>query len=252
MSANRPFVLTIAGFDPSAGAGILADVKTFEQHRVYGFGINTGNTIQTENEFFEMQWTDLTFVLKSIEKLFDNYTIEAVKIGIVPTLDYLKQIVFAINNISPKTKIIWDTVLKSTTEFDFLTIENQVVLIEILKKIDLITPNYNEILQLSSKEINAETIAKMLSKHCPVLLKGGHNPNEIGYDYLYLKNDFFSFTPNENNILISEKHGSGCVLSSAITANLALEQDLKTACVNAKKYIETYLQSNPAKLGYHV
>ena len=49
MSTNRPFVLTIAGFDPSAGAGVLADVKTFEQHRVYGFAINTGNTIQTEN-----------------------------------------------------------------------------------------------------------------------------------------------------------------------------------------------------------
>ena len=56
MSANRPFVLTIAGFDPSAGAGVLADVKTFEQHRVYGFAINTGNTIQTENEFVEMQF----------------------------------------------------------------------------------------------------------------------------------------------------------------------------------------------------
>lgn len=252
MSAYRPFVLTIAGFDPSAGAGVLADVKTFEQHRVYGFGINTGNTIQTENEFFEMQWTNLTFVLKSIEKLFDNYTIEVVKIGIVPTLDYLKQIVFAIKIISPKTKIVWDTVLKSSTDFDFLNIENQVILIEILKKIDLITPNYNEIVQLTSKGNNAETIAKMLSKYCPVLLKGGHNTNEVGYDYLYLENEFFSLHPNENNILISEKHGSGCVLSSAITANLALEQDLKTACVNAKKYIETYLQSNPTKLGYHV
>ena len=96
MSANRPIVLTIAGFDPSGGAGILADVKTFEQHRVYGFAINTGNTIQTENEFFEMQWTDLNFVLKSLEKLFDNYSIKAVKIGIVPSLEYLKQIVFTI------------------------------------------------------------------------------------------------------------------------------------------------------------
>jgi hydroxymethylpyrimidine/phosphomethylpyrimidine kinase len=79
MSANRPFVLTIAGFDPSGGAGILADAKTFEQHHVYGFAVNTGNTIQTENEFFEIQWTDLDFVLKSLEKLFENYNIKAVK-----------------------------------------------------------------------------------------------------------------------------------------------------------------------------
>lgn len=249
MSTNRPFVLTIAGFDPSGGAGVLADAKTFEQHRVSGFAINTGNTIQTENEFFEMQWTDLTFVLKSVEKLFQHYSIKAVKIGIIPSLDYLKEIVLLVKKLSPKTKIIWDTVLKSSTEFDFINIKNQAVLIEILKEIDLITPNYNEILQLSSEEINAETIAVDLSKYCAVLLKGGHNPDEIGVDYLYLENDFFRLTPNKT--LIFEKHGSGCVLSSAITANIALEQDLKTACSNAKKYIETYLQSNQTKLGYH-
>ena len=249
MSANRPFVLTIAGFDPSGGAGILADAKTFEQHHVYGFAVNTGNTIQTENVFYEMQWTDLAFVLNSMEKLFDNYTIKAVKIGIIPSLDYLKEIVLLVKRLSPKTKIIWDTVLKSTTEFDFINIKNQAFLIEILKEIDLITPNYDEILQLSSEEINAETIAENLSDYCAVLLKGGHNPDEIGVDYLYLKNKIFRLTPKEN--LVFEKHGSGCVLSSAITGNIALEQDLKTACTNAKNYIENYLQSNQTKLGYH-
>jgi hydroxymethylpyrimidine/phosphomethylpyrimidine kinase len=249
MSANRPFVLTIAGFDPSAGAGVLADIKTFEQHRVYGFAINTGNTIQTENEFFEMQWTGLAFVLKSLEKLFANYTIKAVKIGIIPSLEYLKEIILTIKKLSPKTKIVWDTVLKSTTEFDFLTIENQALLIEILKKINLITPNYDEILQLSSKGINAKRAAIQLSKYCPVLLKGGHNPNEIGIDNLYTQNEIYTLLPKTNKCY--EKHGSGCVLSSAITANLALEQNLQTACKNAKTYTENYLLSNPTKLGFH-
>ncbi|MFV8368459.1 hydroxymethylpyrimidine/phosphomethylpyrimidine kinase [Flavobacterium sp. LB2R40] len=249
MSENRPYVLTIAGFDPSGGAGVLADIKTFEQHHVYGFALNTGNTIQTEREFFEMHWTDQAFVLRSLDKLFKNYTIKAVKIGIVPSLDYLKEIVFLIKKLSPKTKIIWDTVLKSTTNFNFLILENQNSLIEILREIDLITPNYNEIVQLSSEEINAERIAITLSKHCAVLLKGGHNPAAIGIDYLYTSKEIFRLKPN--NTLVFEKHGSGCVLASAITANLALEQDLKTACINAKKYIETYLESNPTKLGYH-
>lgn len=249
MSQNRPFALTIAGFDPSAGAGVLADVKTFEQHRVYGFAINTGNTIQTENEFFEMQWTDLDFVLKSIKKLFENYDIKAVKIGIVPSLDYLKEIVFLIKNLSPTTKMVWDTVLKSTTNFDFMSIENQSSLIEILKKIDLITPNYNEILKLTSNEMDANPIAANLSKYCPVLLKGGHNPAEIGVDYLYTKEELFKLSPN--TIEIFEKHGSGCVLSSSITANLALDQDLIVACENAKKYTENYLLTNATKLGFH-
>jgi hydroxymethylpyrimidine/phosphomethylpyrimidine kinase len=249
MSTNRPFVLSIAGFDPSAGAGVLADIKTFEQHQVYGFAINTGNTIQTESNFFEMQWTTVDFVLRSIEILFQKYTIKAVKIGIVPSLDYLKEIVFTIKKLSPTTKIVWDTVLKSTTDFSFLNIKNQSVLIEILEQIDLITPNYNEILQLNPNESEAGFIAEKLAEHTAVFLKGGHRLEAIGTDYLYTKNEILKFFPKETQL--SEKHGSGCVLSSAITANLALEQDLKTACSNAKNYIENYLKSNPTLIGYH-
>lgn len=250
MSTKRPFVVSIAGFDPSAGAGVLADVKTFEQNGVYGFAITTANTIQTENQFFEMDWIDLKFVLKSVAVLFDNYSIQAVKIGIVPSLEYLKEIILAIKKYSPTTKIIWDTVLKSSTDFDFLKIENQAILIEIIKKMDLITPNYKEILQLSNKVKDGETIAKHLSEYCPVLLKGGHNPEKIGFDTLYLKNEVISIPPN-NTAPFFEKHGSGCALSAAITAHLALGKDVKTACIQAKKYIENYLQSTETKLGYH-
>ena len=191
MSNNRPYVLSIAGFDPSGGAGVLADVKTFEQHQVYGLAIITGNTIQTEDQFIKMKWMTIDFVLESITILFNKYEIKAVKIGIVPTLDYLEQIVFQIKKLSQKTKIIWDTVLKSTTTFDFLQIENQTKLASILKKIDLITPNYKEVLQLSTKGINAETKALLLSNHCAILLKGGHNTEELGVDYLFIKNEFF-------------------------------------------------------------
>ena len=76
MSANRPFALAIAGLDPSGGAGILADIKTFEQHNVNGFAVITANTIQTEDTFYEIQWTDLSFVIRSIETLFLNYKIK--------------------------------------------------------------------------------------------------------------------------------------------------------------------------------
>lgn len=249
MSTNRPFVLSIAGFDPSAGAGVLADIKTFELHQVYGFAINTANTIQTENEFVAIQWTELSFVLQSIETLFNAYKIKAVKIGIVPSLDYLKSIVFLIKRLSPKTKIVWDTVLKSTTEFDFLNIQNQTDLISILNEIELITPNYNEVLKLIPTESKLENSIKILSKHCAVLLKGGHHPTETGTDYLHTENQFFRLSPN--NTQVYQKHGSGCVLSSAITANLALGQNLLTACENGKNYTENFLLSNPTQLGNH-
>jgi hydroxymethylpyrimidine/phosphomethylpyrimidine kinase len=258
MSENRPFVLTIAGFDPSAGAGILADVKTFEQHRVYGFAINTANTIQTENEFTNIHWTDLNFVLKSLEKLFDNYTIKVIKIGIVPSLEYLKQIVLTIKRLSPKTKIVWDTILKSTTEFNFLAIKSHKDLIEILNRIDLITPNFNEIKILFPDFTPLSCFINLLSFlrgelheeiKCSVLLKGGHNPNEMGVDYLYTENEVHQLLPKTGECY--EKHGSGCVLSAAITSNLALGQNLITACEQAKSYTENYLQSNSTKLGFH-
>jgi hydroxymethylpyrimidine/phosphomethylpyrimidine kinase len=91
---------------------------------VYGFAITTANTIQTENQFLSIQWTDIAFVLRSIEELFKNYPIKAVKIGIVPSLAYLQEIVLALKGFH-KNKIVWDTVLKSSTEYDFLNIENQ-------------------------------------------------------------------------------------------------------------------------------
>ena len=162
MSENRPIVLTIAGFDPSGGAGVLADTKTFEQHKVYGFAINTGNTIQTENAFHKIQWTPIDFVLESITTLLDSYAISVVKIGIVPSLDYLRQIVFCLKKHSPSIKIIWDPVLKSSTEFEFLSLKNQKTLIEILQQIVLITPNYNEIKHFNPKEKDPKKIAKFL------------------------------------------------------------------------------------------
>jgi hydroxymethylpyrimidine/phosphomethylpyrimidine kinase len=248
MSTNRPILLSIAGFDPTGGAGVLADIKTFEQHQVTGFAITTANTIQNENEFFEIEWTDLNFVTRSIETLFQNYKIKAVKIGIVPSLDYLNQILSTIKTVSPITQIVWDPVLKSTTDFNFITIENQLELNKILSKIDLITPNYNEAEILFPGFIPNQLSLKNETP-CAILLKGGHNPIEIGTDRLFLKNEIIDLLPSNKKCF--EKHGSGCVLSSAIASNLALDQTLTEACKNAKTYIEKFLSSNSTLIGYH-
>ena len=248
MSTNRPIVLSIAGFDPTGGAGVLADVKTFEQHQVTGFAITTANTIQTENEFFEIEWTDLSFVIRSIETLFQNYKIKAVKIGIVPSLDYLNQILSAIKGMSPTTQIVWDPVLKSTTAFEFINMDDQLDLYKILSKIDLITPNYYEAQILFPGFISNQLSLKN-EISTSVLLKGGHNPIEIGTDRLFLKDEIIDLLPSNKKCF--EKHGSGCVLSSAIASNLALNQTIEDACQNAKTYIEKYLSSSSTLIGYH-
>ncbi|MBE8725474.1 hydroxymethylpyrimidine/phosphomethylpyrimidine kinase [Flavobacterium hungaricum] len=248
MSKDRPFVLTIAGLDPSGGAGILADIKTFEQHKVTGFAISTANTIQTENQFYEIQWTDLSFIIRSIETLFLNYTISVVKIGIVPSLYDLNRIISTIKLHSQATQIVWDPVLKSTTKFDFLQIENHLDLNKILSKIDLITPNYQEAAILFPDFIS-DGIGIPNQIPTQILLKGGHNKNALGNDRLFLKNEVLDFLPSDKECY--EKHGSGCVLSSAIASNLALNQTIKEACKNAKIYIENYLSSTSSLIGYH-
>jgi hydroxymethylpyrimidine/phosphomethylpyrimidine kinase len=248
MSTDRPFVLTIAGLDPSGGAGILADIKSFEQHQVYGFAITTANTIQTENKFYEIQWTNLSFVIRSIETLFLSYKIDVVKIGIVPSIHYLNRILSTIKLLSPLTQIVWDPVLKSTTEFNFINLEDLSDLNKVLSKVDLLTPNYKEIEVLFPDFFSKKS---WFENEIPttILLKGGHNQTATGTDRLFLKNEVYDLLPTNKEC--SEKHGSGCVLSAAIAANLALNQTLPEACKNAKTYIEKYLSSTSTLIGYH-
>ena len=93
-------------------------------------------------------------------------------------------------------------------------------------------------------------IAKELSNYCAVFLKGGHNEENIGTDYLLINEQITILKPSE--VLSAEKHGSGCVLSSAIAAYLSLDETLENACRKAKLYTEKILQSNLSKLAYHV
>ena len=74
MSKKNNYILTIAGFDPSGGAGILADVKTFEQNKCIGMAVQTANTIQTEDEFLSVNWVNEDIVIKQLEKLLIKYT----------------------------------------------------------------------------------------------------------------------------------------------------------------------------------
>lgn len=249
MEANRPIVLSIAGFDPCGGAGVLADIKTFEQHKVVGLAVNTAQTLQTENHFISIKWEAENDILTALEILLTQYDVTTVKIGIIENIGRLTNIVSFIHQKKAAIKIIVDTVIKSSSGFVFWNERtNEEVLMGMLSKVFLITPNYHEVLQLMPFA-NAKEAAQRISSHCNVLLKGGHNEEEKGVDYLYSKNSVVKF--DSGNADVFAKHGSGCVLSAAITANLALGFDLQIACANAKKYIEQFLSSNKTLLGYH-
>lgn len=249
MFEKRPIILSVAGFDPSGGAGIITDCKTFERLHCYGMAVPTANTLQTESVFVWIQWQNINLVLESVTVLLESYPISTIKIGIIPELGYVLKLVNRIKAINPKIQIIWDPVLKTTTDFSFITELSNVLLTEILDQIDLITPNFNEIELLVDTNCTPLEKAQYLSRYTAVLLKGGHNLQAPGVDYLIEKELVRTLQPTKK--VSYTKHGSGCVLSSAIAAYMSKDFPIYKACLYAKKYTADFLDSNPTLLGYH-
>jgi hydroxymethylpyrimidine/phosphomethylpyrimidine kinase len=242
---KRPLVLSIAGFDPTGGAGILADIKTFEQNRVQGMSIITGNTVQTESKFLQVDWVNEAFIFEQLEALINQYQFDYIKVGLIPNLAFFFRL---LNHPKLKqTKFIWDPILSTSSGFDFE--HNLEELNQVLSKVYLITPNWHEIKALSGNS-NSKLGAIELAKLTNVYLKGGHADEEIGKDFMYANNGkVYPF--NNRARYASEKHGSGCIFSSALTAQLALELPMIKACLKSKKYITEVLESNKGLLGYH-
>ena len=246
MQTERPFILSIAGYDPSGGAGLLADIKTMEQLQVQGLGICTAMTLQTESQCLSLNWQPLADILSATDVLMKNYKVEAVKIGVVKDTEFLGQIIERIRSINPAVKIVWDPVLKSTSAFSFFDLNRVSELKNVLEKIDLITPNYNEYTILKENGLFEKS-----EPLCSVLVKGGHREDQLGTDILFANGKEVSIQPSNKKSVYYPKHGSGCVLSSAIASYLAKGQNLENACRNGKLYIEKFLTSNPGLLGFH-
>ncbi len=244
---KRPKVLTIAGFDPSGGAGLVADTKTFENLKCYGLAVCTANTIQNDSTFKACYWTPITQIKEQITILFDRFEIDFVKIGIVENWQVLNEIVDFLRQNNPTIYIVVDPVLKSSSDFEFHTTDGSID--AILEKIDLITPNYNEI-HVLYPNLTVQEAADFIASKTNLFLKGGHRLDKKGQDKLFTKTGSkFVFNPKQKNV--SEKHGSGCVLSASITAYIALGYPLQKACYRGKKYTEQFLCSTPNLLGYH-
>jgi len=265
MPKKRPTVLTIAGYDPSAGAGILADIKTFESNKVYGIGVVSALTWQNESEFERVEWVSVDKIISQIEILLRTSKVEYVKIGLIENVETLSCVVRYLKNYNPKIRIVWDPILKASAGFDFHQNSNLKTWQNLLPYLYLITPNWQEIAWFSGGKEGLDA-AKELAQHCHVFLKGGHNSEKLGYDYLVVSRqssvvsnqlegntiyDLHTTTFRPKAINIAPKHGSGCVLSSAITAFFARGYHEEKACLLAKGYVTRFLSSNPTLLGFH-
>lgn len=244
MSYSQPYVLSVAGFDPCAGAGVLADIKTFEEHGCSGMAINTAITGQNEDEFICIKWLSWPEIEHQLVPLLDRYQFKAVKFGLVESCDTILKVIELFEKHNQQPKIVWDTVLKSSSGFDF---ENDLTDLDtVYSKVDLITPNIDEFQMLMGEQDELTFTTQTRSK-CSILLKGGHATDHAN-DTLFTKNEKIVILGDR--IPNAQKHGTGCVLSAAIASNLALGHDLDIACRKAKAYLTSRIEG-PTKLIVH-
>ncbi|ANQ50158.1 hydroxymethylpyrimidine/phosphomethylpyrimidine kinase [Flammeovirga sp. MY04] len=248
MENFRPFALSLAGFDPSGGAGVLSDIKTFEAHDVQGFGVTTAITYQTAEDFIGMNWMSADVVTAQLLPLIEKYPLSAMKIGIVEDFHLMSNWIGLVKGFFPTCKIVLDPVLRASAGYDFHDENTIKWLDKVLNSIDLITPNWKEMEILANGGDVLEK-AKELSQKTHVLLKGGHHPTHKGDDILLYKGQEIVIEGKDINAY--EKHGSGCVLSSAIAGQLAHGKSIEEACRRGKDYIEKFLESDPSRLGQH-
>ena len=239
--------MSIAGFDPSGGAGILADIKTFEAQQTLGLGVCSALTFQTSTSFEGATWVDEETIIKQLSPLLKAYTINYVKIGLIENMKVLTTIVNYLLKKVSSVRIIWDPILSASAGFEFHTTIPEKELTALAEKIYLITPNLKEIKQLFP-HLPEEEAAINLSKSCAVLLKGGHSQGNTSNDLLFSNSSKLML---ESVRLNNDKHGTGCVLSASIAALLTKGLPLEEACRKSKEYTGNFISSNSTSLGYH-
>ncbi|MEP0479567.1 MAG: bifunctional hydroxymethylpyrimidine kinase/phosphomethylpyrimidine kinase, partial [Nonlabens sp.] len=184
------------------------------------------------------------------ETLLERFTIIAVKIGVIKSWDILLEILTVLRGYNSSIIIVLDPILRASAGFTFHNSQNLDVFEKVLENCDFITPNYEEIQELFPDKSIEDTI-KFIAQRTNVYLKGGHRIDKKGWDEVYYDQVKKLVLPPILTSPIFEKHGSGCVLSSALASYLSHGLSIEDACKNTKLYIEEYLASNETLLGTH-
>ncbi len=225
--------MSIAGVDPSGGAGVFADLKTFQAIGVYGTGIVTALTSQNPYKFFSTQAVSPEYIEEQIDSVMDAYEVEFIKTGMLYSPEIIKLVAEKISEYDLKAVV--DPVMVATSGGD-LTGEDIAEAFNkyLLPKSMLTTPNVSEAEKLSGININNEKDAVKATKliDCNCFITGGHLD---GNNVININDEI---TIKKQDLIETENlHGSGCNLSSAITAYLAKNNSLMDSCLKAMDYV---------------
>jgi hydroxymethylpyrimidine/phosphomethylpyrimidine kinase len=238
-STPLPVVLSIAGFDPSGGAGIAADLKTFAAHNCYGVAAITTLTVQNTQGVSSIHPVQPELLKDSINALLADGRIKAIKIGMIGNRANC-EVVREILDANAALPAVLDPVFRSATGAELIDSGGLKYLREhLLSRVAVVTPNLEEVAALTGLKVeNVEGMKaaaqKLVEMGAPaVVVTGGHLDKAI---------DVF-FDGAEPQTFVGDRvkpdntHGTGCTFSSAIAANLALGRQLQDAVVLAKAYV---------------
>jgi hydroxymethylpyrimidine/phosphomethylpyrimidine kinase len=250
-------VMSIAGFDPSGGAGALADIKTFAAMGCFGTAAVTSLTFQNTVAVYGASHQTPEVLRAQIEPVIDDFEIAAVKIGMTPTRELI-EVIAEIIEAKRLPNVVVDTVIRSTSGYDLIDDAAVESLIErLLPLADVITPNMAEAERLTGFEVKdldgmkraAQRIHEMSASpkstgaaRRAALVKGGHLEDDAT-DILFDGREFHIFQAPK--IATRDTHGTGCALSSAIAALLARGCEVPEAVARAKQYLSEMLRAAP-------
>jgi len=251
-----PIALSIAGSDPSGGAGIQADLKTFHQFGVYGMSVITLLTVQNTCRVSAVETVAPQLVLDQLDAVLEDLPPQAAKTGALGSLEIIRAVAGRAARFS--FPLVVDPVMISKHGAPLLHAESRDALArELLPHAYLVTPNVHEAMALSGKEFRGEeiprvdiprsvleeaarAIAGMGAK--AVLITGGHLVSDAT-DLLFTAGRFESYAGRR--IETRHTHGTGCTFSAAITAELAKGAELTAAIASAKRFITRAIETNP-------
>jgi hydroxymethylpyrimidine kinase/phosphomethylpyrimidine kinase len=248
-------VLSIAGFDPSGGAGVIADIKTFAAFECFGAAAITSLTSQNTRAVYGAYHQKPEVLRAQLEPVINDYRIAAVKTGMLPTPELI-EVVAEIIARQALPNVVVDPVMRSTSGYDLIDPPAAAFLAErLLPLADVITPNMAEAGRLAGMEVldlsGMRQAAQRLYQRCQasrpaahraVLVTGGHLAEEAA-DVLFDGQEVQVFRAPK--VETRSTHGTGCTLSAAIAALLARGCDVPQAVRRAKAYVTAALRTAP-------
>jgi hydroxymethylpyrimidine/phosphomethylpyrimidine kinase len=246
---NIKTVLTIAGSDPTSGAGIQRDILTFKELGVRPLSAITAITVQGSNKVFKVEPVTAALLRSQVAALTGQFKVDAVKIGMLAT----KENVIAVKGLIKKNGfkyVVLDTIIKSSSGKYLLKRDALSALKDLTSLTTVVTPNTDEAALLTGIKITTvrhmEAAARIIYSlgTANVIITGGHLKGSSLTDVLYDGSAFTHFKGLRVRAPRSILHGTGCAFSSALAATLAKGKDIKSAVKTAKAFVVRSLQQN--------